>query len=59
LTCMTWVVLPGANAPASIAVRVIGAHKPPLHDEAVVHEEDVQGVDKIMETHRRNLSWQH
>jgi hypothetical protein len=43
---MTWVVLPGAYAPASIAFRVIGAHKPPLHDKSVVLEEDVLGVNK-------------
>jgi hypothetical protein len=39
LTCLAWVGLPGAYAPASIALRVIGAHKPPVHDKAVVLEE--------------------
>jgi hypothetical protein len=29
-----------ANAPASIALWVTGARKPPLHGEAVVLEED-------------------
>jgi hypothetical protein len=33
------VVLPGAYAPASIALRVTGAGKP-LHDKAVVLEEE-------------------
>jgi hypothetical protein len=33
------VALPGAYAPASIALPVIGAHKPPLHDKAVVLED--------------------
>jgi hypothetical protein len=35
------VALPGAYAHASIALRVIGAHKTPLHDMAVVHEEEI------------------
>jgi hypothetical protein len=33
------VALPGAYAPASIALRIIGAHEPPLHDKAVVLED--------------------
>jgi hypothetical protein len=40
LTCLAWVTIPGAYAPASIAFRVIGARKPPLHDKAIVLEED-------------------
>jgi hypothetical protein len=40
------VALPGAYAPASIALRVIGAHKLPLHDTAVVLEEDKHGLEK-------------
>jgi hypothetical protein len=36
LTCLSWVALPGAYTPASIARRVIGARKSPLHDKAVV-----------------------
>jgi hypothetical protein len=31
--------LPGAYAPASIALRVIGESKPPLHHKAIVPEE--------------------
>jgi hypothetical protein len=34
-TCLTWVTLPGAYAPASIALRVITARKPPTYDKAV------------------------
>jgi len=29
LTCLTWVTLPGAYDPTSIALGVIRAHKPP------------------------------
>jgi hypothetical protein len=36
---VTWVALPGAKALASIALQVIGAYKPPLHDKAVVLKE--------------------
>jgi hypothetical protein len=32
---------PEPYAPASIALCVIGAHKPPLHDKTVVLEEDL------------------
>jgi hypothetical protein len=35
------VSLPGAYSPASIALRVTGAGKPPLHDKAVVLEEEI------------------
>jgi hypothetical protein len=35
------VALPGAYAPASIALRVIVAYKPLLHDKAIVLEEDI------------------
>lgn len=38
-TYMTWVALPGTYASASITLRVLGAHKLPLHDEAVDFEE--------------------
>jgi hypothetical protein len=41
LTCLAWVTLPGAYAPASIAAPVIGAHKPPLHDKVVILEETI------------------
>jgi hypothetical protein len=34
--------LPGAFAPASIALRVIEARVPPLHDKAVVLEEEFE-----------------
>jgi hypothetical protein len=34
------VALPGAYAPASIALRVIGARRPPLHDKEVVLKEE-------------------
>jgi hypothetical protein len=44
---MEWVALPGAYAPASIALRVIGAHIPPLHDKAVV----VEGEFEILSWH--------
>jgi hypothetical protein len=37
---LTWMALSGAYAPANIALRVIGARKPPLHDKAVVLEEN-------------------
>jgi hypothetical protein len=39
LTCLAYVTLPVAYAPASIAVQVIEARKPRLHDKAVVLEE--------------------
>jgi hypothetical protein len=42
LTSLAEVALPGAYAPASIALRVIGAGKPSLHDKAVVLEEDIK-----------------
>jgi hypothetical protein len=35
-----WVILPGAHAPASVALRVIVERKPPLYDMAVVLEEE-------------------
>jgi hypothetical protein len=37
--CLAWVALPGAYAPTSVALRDIGALKPPLQDKAVVLEE--------------------
>jgi hypothetical protein len=40
------VALPGAYAPASIALRVTGALKLPLHDKAVVLEEDLKYIAK-------------
>jgi hypothetical protein len=40
LICLTWVALPGAYAPASIALQASGARKLPLHDKAAVLEED-------------------
>jgi hypothetical protein len=39
LNCVTTLALPGAYAPASIALRVIGACKAPLHDKAPVFKE--------------------
>jgi hypothetical protein len=39
LACLAWMVLPGAYAPASIALWVIRPHKPPLHDNVIVLEE--------------------
>jgi hypothetical protein len=33
--------LPGAFAPASIALRVIGEHKSPFHEMAVFLEEEL------------------
>jgi hypothetical protein len=36
---LSGVALLGAYDPASISLRVIGSHKPPLHDKAVVLEE--------------------
>jgi hypothetical protein len=41
LTYFTWVALPRAYTPASIGLRVIGAPRPPLHDEVVLEEEGV------------------
>jgi hypothetical protein len=38
LTCLAYVALLGAYAPASIAIPVNGPWKPPLHDKAVVLE---------------------
>jgi hypothetical protein len=35
LTCLTWVTLPGAYAPASIALEVISARKPPHPQHAL------------------------
>jgi hypothetical protein len=40
-TCLSWLVLPGAYDPAIIALKVTGARKRPLHDKAVVLEEDM------------------
>jgi hypothetical protein len=37
LTCLAWVVLPGAYAPVSIALRVTRVRKPLLHDNALVY----------------------
>jgi hypothetical protein len=34
--------LPESYAPASIALRVIGGRKPPLHNKAVVREEEIK-----------------
>jgi hypothetical protein len=43
------VALPGNYSPASIALRVIEARKPPLHDKTVVLEEaswiDINGLE--------------
>jgi hypothetical protein len=39
-TCLAWMTLSGAYAPASIALRVTGAHKPPHHDKEVNLEEE-------------------
>jgi hypothetical protein len=39
LICLARVALPAAYAPASIAPRVIGARRLPLHDKVVVLEE--------------------
>lgn len=39
-TCLEWVAPSGDYAPANIALRVIGARKPPLHEMAVVLEEN-------------------
>jgi hypothetical protein len=39
LTCLACVALPGAHAPASIALLVTGARKLPLYDNAAVLEE--------------------
>jgi hypothetical protein len=39
LNCVVWMALPGAHSPARIALRVIGARKPPFHDKAIVLKE--------------------
>jgi hypothetical protein len=39
LTYLAWVALPRAYAPASIALRVNGTCKLPLHDKAAVLKE--------------------
>jgi hypothetical protein len=36
------VALPGGYATASIDLLDIGVHKPPLHDKAVILEEELQ-----------------
>jgi hypothetical protein len=41
LTRLASVALPGTYASTSIALRVIRARKPPLHDKAEVLEEDL------------------
>jgi hypothetical protein len=41
---MAWVALPGAYVPASIALLVVGARKPPLHYTAVLLEEDIKNT---------------
>jgi hypothetical protein len=40
--------LPGAYAPASIALRVTGARKPPLHDKAVVLKEEISNYLQLL-----------
>jgi hypothetical protein len=40
LTCVAWMVLPGAYAPASIVLHVIGTRKHPLLDKTVVLEKE-------------------
>jgi hypothetical protein len=40
LTCLAWVALPGAYAPASIAFRVTRARKPRLYGKAGVFEDE-------------------
>jgi hypothetical protein len=40
LTCLALVSLPGTYPPVSIALRVTGERRPPLHYQAVVLEED-------------------
>lgn len=40
LTCLVLAALPQAYSPASIAFRLTGARKYPLHDKAVVLERD-------------------
>jgi hypothetical protein len=40
LICLTRVALPEAYSPASIALLVTGMRTPPLHDKAVVLEEN-------------------
>jgi hypothetical protein len=47
LSRLPWVALPGAFAPASIALRVTGAREPPLHDKAVDLEEDPHSLGFI------------
>jgi hypothetical protein len=41
---MALVALPGAYAPVSIALRVIRARKPSLHQDAVVLEEEFYNI---------------
>jgi hypothetical protein len=41
LTYLAWVALPGDYASISIALRVTGARKPPLHVKAAVLAEEV------------------
>jgi hypothetical protein len=55
LICLSWVALPGAYAPASIALRVIGARKPPLHDKAVVLEEQL--TDYLVNFPIQKIAW--
>jgi hypothetical protein len=49
---LSWVVLPGAYAPASIVHRVIGALKPPQHHKAVVLEEQIYRIILIYNSFR-------
>jgi hypothetical protein len=48
LTCMAWMALPGAYVPTSIALRLSGASKSPLHDKAVVLEEGYCIISSII-----------
>jgi hypothetical protein len=43
-TYLTWVALPGAYAPATIALRVIREHELPLHGKTTVLEETDKSV---------------
>jgi hypothetical protein len=57
-TCLVWVA-PEPFVPASIPLRVTGARKPPLHDKAVVLEEDVSSYHLLLSGHVSNTDGQH
>ena len=55
LTFLAWLYLPGDYSPASIALRVVGAHKP-LHHFKVLNHRVEQLTDNFMHSDRNKSS---